>query len=75
MEDLPQAEHSQEGRVLTLEFEKFYLMTAYIPNAGQKLDRLDYRTKEYDGVFQDNIEALRKKKPVILCGDLNVCHK
>lgn len=42
-EDLPQKEHSQEGRVITVEFEKFYLITAYIPNAGQKLDRLKYR--------------------------------
>ena len=75
VEDLPEAEHSQEGRVLTLEFEKFYLMTAYIPNSGQKLERLDYRTKSYDAAFQQNLENLRKKKPVILCGDLNVCHK
>jgi exodeoxyribonuclease III len=42
-EDLPQKEHSQEGRVINVEFEEFYLITAYIPNAGQKLDRLKYR--------------------------------
>ena len=45
VEDLPQSEHSQEGRVLILEYRQFYLITSYIPNAGQKLDRLDYRVK------------------------------
>ena len=74
-EDLPQPDHSQEGRVLTLEYEKFYLIASYIPNAGQKLERLDYRTKEYDRDFQAYLETLRKKKHVIWCGDLNVCHQ
>ena len=52
MEDLPEKEHSQEGRVMTMEFEKFFLVTAYIPNSGQKLDRLNYRVNEYDKCFQ-----------------------
>lgn len=58
-----------------MEFEKFYLITAYIPNAGQKLDRLNYRVDEYDKSFQEHCEKLRKKKAVIICGDLNVCHQ
>lgn len=52
-EDLPQPVHSQEGRVFTLEYEKFYLIPSYIPNAGQGLVRLDYRTKEYDVDMQN----------------------
>jgi AP endonuclease 1 len=74
-EDLPQKEHSQEGRVITIEFEDFYLLTAYIPNAGQKLDRLQYRVNDYDKCFQEYCNELKKKKTVIICGDLNVCHK
>lgn len=58
-----------------MEFEKFYIVTAYIPNAGQKLDRLDYRVKDYDLAFQAHCELLRKKKTTIVCGDLNVCHQ
>ena len=74
-EDLAESEHSQEGRVLTMEFEKFYLITAYIPNSGQKLDRLEYRVGDYDKCFQKHCEELRQQKTVIVCGDLNVCHK
>jgi exodeoxyribonuclease III len=51
------------------------LITAYIPNAGQKLDRLQYRVNEYDKCFQEYCNDLKKKKTVIICGDLNVCHK
>lgn len=58
-----------------MEFEKFYLVTSYIPNSGQKLERLDYRVKDWDKCFQEYLNELRKKKGVILCGDLNVCHK
>ena len=54
IEDIPDhPELSQEGRVVTLEFEKFYLITSYIPNSGQKLDRLGYRVKEWDTAFQE----------------------
>lgn len=51
------------------------MVTAYIPNAGQKLDRLEYRVKDYDKSFQAHCEKLRAKKMTIICGDLNVCHK
>ncbi|KAK7108330.1 hypothetical protein V1264_016084 [Littorina saxatilis] len=66
--------HDTEGRVITAEYEKFYLVTAYIPNSGQGLVRLGYRTKEWDQDFMAYMKDLDKKKPVILCGDLNVAH-
>ncbi|CAD8079224.1 unnamed protein product [Paramecium primaurelia] len=72
--DIGVDKHDQEGRTLTAEFEKFYLVSCYVPNSGQKLERLDYRTKEWDVDFQNYLEELRKKKPTILCGDLNVSH-
>nr|KAG5704968.1 hypothetical protein BaRGS_022810 [Batillaria attramentaria] len=68
------AEHDNEGRVITAEFEKFYLVTSYVPNSGQGLVRLDYRTKKWDEEFMAYLEGLDTKKPVILCGDLNVAH-
>ena len=58
-----------------MEFEKFFIVTAYVPNAGQKLDRLNYRVENWDRCFQEYLEELRKKKTTILCGDLNVCHE
>lgn len=67
-------EHDNEGRVLTAEYEKFYLITAYIPNSQNGLKRLDYR-KKWDNDFKNFIVELEKSKPVILCGDLNVAHK
>lgn len=72
--DLGIPEHDQEGRTLTLEFEKFYLISCYVPNAGEKLVRLSYRTKKWDIAFRDYLNELKKKKHVILCGDLNVAH-
>jgi len=63
--------HDQEGRVITLEFPKFYLTHVYTPNSGQALQRLKYRTKEWDVDFWKFITKLEKKKPVIVCGDLN----
>lgn len=72
--DLGIPEHDQEGRTLTLEFEKFYLVSCYVPNAGEKLVRLDYRTKKWDPAFRNYLNELKKKKHVILCGDLNVAH-
>ena len=67
-------EHDKEGRVITLEFEDFYIITVYTPNSQEKLARLDYRMKWEDD-FRDYIKALDKIKPVIICGDLNVAHQ
>ena len=72
--DLGIEEHDQEGRVITAEFDSFYLVTVYTPNSGEDMKRLDYRA-EWDTVFLDHIKALDAKKPVILCGDLNVAHQ
>ena len=67
-------EHDREGRVITLEFEKFYLVNVYTPNSQRELTRLDYRMK-WDDDFRNYIKKLDSIKPVILCGDLNVAHK
>ena len=67
-------EHDHEGRVITLEMEEFYLITAYVPNSQDGLKRLDYRMKWEDD-FRNYVMSLDKKKPVIICGDLNVAHK
>ncbi|MBC6972110.1 exodeoxyribonuclease III [Bacillus sp. Xin] len=67
-------EHDQEGRLITLEFEDFYMLTLYTPNAKRGLERLDYRL-EWEDDFLTYIKQLDKKKPVIFCGDLNVAHK
>ncbi len=67
-------EHDHEGRVITLEFEDFYLVTVYTPNSQDGLARLDYRMKWEDN-FLHYIKGLDEKKPVIYCGDLNVAHK
>lgn len=67
-------EHDQEGRVISAEYEEYYLVTAYIPNSGQGLKRLDYR-KGWDADFKKFLQKLEEKKPVILCGDLNVAHQ
>ena len=67
-------EHDQEGRVITLEFEDFYLVTVYTPNSQNELKRLDYRMKWEDD-FRAYLKKLDEIKPVIVCGDLNVAHK
>ncbi|MBQ9342002.1 MAG: exodeoxyribonuclease III [Lachnospiraceae bacterium] len=67
-------EHDHEGRVITLEYENFYLVSVYVPNSRQELERLDYRMKWEDD-FLVYIDGLNKKKPVIYCGDLNVAHE
>ena len=67
-------EHDHEGRVITLEYEDFYLVTVYTPNSQDGLARLDYRMKWEDD-FLRYIQGLDEKKPVIYCGDLNVAHK
>ena len=66
-------EHDHEGRVITLEYEDFYLVTVYTPNSQDGLKRLDYRMKWEDD-FLSYIKSLDEKKPVIYCGDLNVAH-
>ena len=66
--------HDNEGRVLTLEFAQFYLVTVYTPNSLDGLRRLDYRG-EWDEAFRAYVMSLDKAKPVIICGDLNVAHK
>lgn len=68
------AEHDQEGRVITLEYDSFYLMTVYTPNSQRGLARLDYRMRWEDD-FRAFLVDLANDKPVIVCGDLNVAHK
>ena len=67
-------EHDQEGRVITLEFEDFYMVTVYTPNSQSELKRLAYRMKWEDD-FRSYLKKLDERKPVIVCGDLNVAHK
>ena len=66
--------HDHEGRVITLEFERFYLVTVYTPNSQEELKRLGYRM-EWEDDFRIYLKKLEENKPVILCGDLNVAHK
>jgi exodeoxyribonuclease-3 len=72
--DLGKEEHDQEGRVIALEFENFILVTVYTPNSGSELKRLEYRQR-WDADFLTYLKGLEKKKPLIVCGDLNVAHK
>ncbi len=72
--DLCMDKHNDEGRVITLEFKEFYLVTVYTPNSQRELARLDYRM-EWEDDFRDYVMNLDKKKPVIICGDLNVAHQ
>lgn len=67
-------EHDQEGRVITLEYDDFYLVNCYTPNSKPELERLDYRMIWEDD-FRNYLVNLKHKKPVVLCGDLNVAHK
>lgn len=67
-------EHDKEGRVITLEFEDFYMITVYTPNSQDKLARIDYRMS-WEDAFLNYLKELEKNKPVIVCGDLNVAHK
>lgn len=71
--DLGIEEHDQEGRVITAEFDSFHLVTVYTPNSGEGMKRLSYR-QGWDEAFRAHILALEEKKPVIICGDLNVAH-
>lgn len=67
-------EHDHEGRVITLEFENFYMVTVYTPNSQRELTRLEYRMKWEDD-FRNFLNDLRKSKPVVVTGDMNVAHK
>ena len=73
--DMNIEEHDQEGRVITAEFAEFFLVTVYTPNAGEGLKRLDYRADKWDVEFRNYVVGLQSKKPVIICGDLNVAHQ
>jgi len=72
--NIDREEHDREGRVITLEFEDYFLLNVYTPNSGSELKRLRYR-QEWDVEFLSYLKGLEKKKPVIACGDLNVAHK
>ncbi len=64
-----------EGRIITMEFEKYFLVTVYTPNSKRSLERLKYRHKKWDPLFLAYVKSLEKKKPVVMCGDFNVAHK
>ncbi|MBF8807610.1 MAG: exodeoxyribonuclease III [Enterococcus lacertideformus] len=66
--------HDQEGRLITLEYPEFFLVTCYTPNSQNELKRLDYRL-QWEEAFYHYLEELKKQKPVIVCGDLNVAHQ
>ncbi|MCL2037945.1 exodeoxyribonuclease III [Candidatus Saccharibacteria bacterium] len=66
---------NSEGRVLTIELDKFFLTTVYTPNSKRDLTRLDLRAQHWDPAFRDYMSELRQKKPVVFCGDLNVAHQ
>ena len=71
---LPEEEHNHEGRVITLEFEDFFLICCYTPNSQDGLRRLEYRCR-FEDALRDYMVSLDAKKPVVLCGDLNVAHE
>lgn len=72
--DMGVEEHDQEGRVITAEFATYFVVTVYTPNSGEGLARLDYRER-WDKEFTEYVQWLSRRKPVIVCGDLNVAHQ
>ncbi|MBO0323623.1 exodeoxyribonuclease III [Muricauda sp. CAU 1633] len=72
--DMGVPEHDSEGRIQCAEYNDFFLVNVYVPNSGQKLDRLEYR-KTWDADFLKYLKNLEAKKPVIVCGDFNVAHR
>lgn len=68
-------DHDGEGRLITIEFDTVYLVAGYVPNSGQKLERLSYRVQQWDPSLSSYLKDLEKKKPVVLTGDLNCAHK
>ena len=71
--DMGIADHDTEGRVIAAEFDRFFLVNVYTPNSGAELLRLDYR-QDWDKAFFDYLKTLEQKKPVLVCGDMNVAH-
>lgn len=67
-------QHDQEGRMITLDMGDHFLITVYVPNSQEELKRLDYRM-EWENDFRNYVSGLRKEKPVVICGDMNVAHK
>ena len=74
-EDFPDGKHAGEGRAITCEYDGFYLVNVYVPNSKGDLSRLSYRYESWDPDLKDYLIELRAKKPVVLCGDLNVAHR
>lgn len=72
-EGLNDAEMDEEGRIITAEYEKFYLICVYVPNAGNKLVTMPRRLR-WNKLFEEHVSKLNEKKPVIICGDMNVAH-
>lgn len=72
--DMGIAHHDKEGRIITAEYSDFYLVNVYTPNSKRELERLEYRV-EWEDDFRAFLKALESKKPIIVCGDLNVAHK
>ncbi len=72
--DMGIEQHDQEGRVIALEFDRFFLVTVYTPNSGGELKRLEYR-QHWDTAFLAYLENLQKEKPLVACGDFNVAHR
>jgi len=68
-------EIDDEGRVIVIEYKKYYILHVYTPNSGQSLNRLEWRTTIWDRAFENYINNLQKTKPIIICGDLNVAHQ
>lgn len=75
LEEDDHGDSSDEGRVLTLEFDNYFVVTVYTPNSKDNLSRLALRHKKWDPAFLDYVKALDKTKPVLMCGDLNVAHQ
>ncbi|MEY2970383.1 MAG: hypothetical protein RLZZ599_756, partial [Bacteroidota bacterium] len=67
--------HDSEGRTITAEFEEYFFVTTYVPNSSSELKRLDYRANEWDVAFLKYLKSLESRKPVIVCGDMNVAHQ
>ena len=72
--DMAIEEHDQEGRIVTAEYENYFVVTVYTPNSGEGLKRLEYR-QQWDEAFRQFIVRLNRRKPVIVCGDFNVAHQ
>lgn len=68
-------EHDDEGRVLTMEFDRFFLVNVYVPNVRRDLSRLDYRANSWSPAFLEFLKEKNRRKPVVVCGDLNVAHE